>query len=436
MGDINMGQSGPHNADVFSPNSGDSDTTADLDFSTDRDFVSPTNTDAEHAGEIADTDNYRGANENSIIQEAQEELAESSPPAEITEAMDIVNESFALMDQLEAHHRRISARGIGLTDVAALESMVPGILIPNAKQTFTYKPSDRNLTYSQEAIADKLKAVGKAAYKAILTVINWIIETAKKIYEKLKNGRFKKQMIQFNVLLRSRAAVLSFDEIDAMLDGKAEDYYATTIGIDYFNHCFSSNLSVDDFKGLKRGSTIPDFLKMISNKPGKMFDVVGQGKLGSKLYDECHAMNSWLSDFGRMLDRTASEDRWLAPTNAEKLYKTDNLPVLQNLHDLAKIDVADEKYVEQMAQEFSILSKVLNNIKRRIDSTYGKMREENPDAFAEDKDIRKAYYDGVRYFQKRLANYNMATYQCSAVIGTANRFIYRTTKGNVIKFHE
>lgn len=176
--DITYAQKGLMNQNVYSPNLTNNDQPSAADFNTEQnDYEDPLQTEPENAGEVTDTDNYRGENINNDLQYIEEQyVAEDEVQVAETVYAENAMEHIFLLQQ---YRDRIRARGVGIVDITTLENHLPG-LIGKGPEPWTYKPSQGNKQYALEAIDEQIKAKGKQ-------VIDWILKKLQQLISWISN---------------------------------------------------------------------------------------------------------------------------------------------------------------------------------------------------------------------------------------------------------
>lgn len=225
---------------------------------------SPLNVDPEDAGELADTDNYRGPSENAILQDINEALADIDPVEleEIQEEVAAALEDLHLIPMLQEYQRHFKKRGVGIADVAALESHYPGLLLANAPDSYSYKPSMANSEYSQEAIGEKIDALIAKGKAALDKLIRWIKDTCKKVAAKYNKERFNLTLAKLKKAIANKETRLAVNDISRLLHNDTVSYDHQHL-VETMSRYVGRDLTLADFSGIPGKSTPEHWIRAV-----------------------------------------------------------------------------------------------------------------------------------------------------------------------------
>lgn len=331
--------------------------------------------------------------------------------------------------------RKIGAFGITSTDVYALESRYPGILV-NVGNGFSLESNESNTTYALEAIKDKFVALKTKGLELLTKLIEWIATHLRQLGERLRNGRLSTLVKRYNTLVASKVTVLEPSEVRRILGD--EVYQAKIIAplnLDGVNAQLKSKISADDLSGIRTGATVKDVLQLLSTQSAIVPKNFGHFKyicqLTAEVANDLSKANATLFVADAMYQPTQPDE----PRTSKSIVNDDmsaashgNENTLASITGLSEIKESD---LRDLFTFYSDSEKAIADTQRKLKTFMSKIKNESPDQVAAYKDQREQMYDFLRGVQENINLVNRCVWLEAVVLNLVNSIIASHTKENV-----
>lgn len=267
MADINASAGGTLNQDPFSVNMADgvgqgrepeiSPTAADDDL----------NKDADKLDFLNDTDHSMMPNDTNLIQSMQEMMTENDYGdhefrGDFHSAQQSLESAYNEIAFLNKYKRKILAVGINTTDIMALESKYPGMLVKPGNG-FTLESNDSNKEASLEAINEAISFAVKKLEQGIEKFLNWLIKRTATIYENFQKFDLRKKIAR--IQQRATAGQSRFytvAELEAKIGENANQWNRSQVVTSY-GSLLGIEITLDRFKGVRNANDYKEWLRAI-----------------------------------------------------------------------------------------------------------------------------------------------------------------------------